>query len=76
LKTIEEMSIIFYFAVFDLYGFCNKRLQRLSNCMAAEASCMAKGTLSITDLENILVKELGVTFDKDFSHLNESDISA
>ena len=76
LKTIEEMSIIFYFAVYDLWGFCNKRLQKLSNCMAAEASCMSKGTLTIEDLENVLVKELDVTFDKDFSHLNESDISA
>lgn len=73
LKTIEEMSIIFYYSIWDVFGYANTRLKRLSKCMAAEATAMSEGKLTVADLERALKEKTGVNFDKDFSHLNEEE---
>lgn len=72
LKTIEEVSVIMYFAMFEVYNFQAKRLKKIGACMAAETSAMAKGKITVADLEKVLDEKAHITFDKDFSHKEEA----
>lgn len=66
LKTIEEMSIIFYFSVYEIWGFQEKRLIRIQKRIAAEANALAEKKLTMEDLERVLHEKAKANFDKTF----------